>query len=77
MPKQLLERGDRHGCLCHAPSESMTELVAGDLNAGFLAIFLQDELDSIDGETLAALRNENRPIIRDRAAGEPICNYGY
>ena len=77
MPKQLLERGDRHGCLCHTSSEGMAELMAGDLNARFLAIFFQDELNTIDGETLAMLRNESRPIICDRAAGEPFCECGY
>lgn len=72
MSEQLLQRGDRHGRFRHAPPESMTELMAGDLNAGFLAIFFQDKLDAVDGEPPAALGNENRPIVCDRAAGEPI-----
>ena len=33
-------------------------------------------MDTIDGEPFAALRNENRPIISDRAVGEPIVERG-
>lgn len=77
MSEQFLQGSDRHGSLRHTPPESMTELVAGDLNACFLAIFFQDELDAVDGKSLSVFGNENRPIFRDRAAGEPIFKYGY
>ncbi len=73
MPEQFLQGGDRYGRLRHAPPKGMTELMAGNLNVRLLAIFFQDELDAIDRKPLAALRNKNRPIFRDRAASEPIC----
>jgi len=72
MSEQVLKRGERHIRLCHAPAKGMTKLMACDLNARFTAISLQDKLDAVDGESFAAQRNENRPIILDRAAGEPI-----
>lgn len=72
MPEQFLKRGDRQSGFCHAPAEGMTELVTGDVNPGSATIFFQDELDAGDGQASAAFGNENRPILSDRAAGEPI-----
>jgi hypothetical protein len=50
--------------------------MTSNLNACLLAVTVQDELDTIDGEPFAALRNKNRPIISDRAVGEPIVERG-
>ena len=57
MSEQLLQGSDWHGSLSHAPPEGMAELMTGDLNVRLLAVFFQDELDAIDGETFAALGN--------------------
>ena len=76
MPKQFLERCERHVRFCHTSAEGMTELMAGDMDSRFLAIGLQNKLDASDRESFAMLGNENRPITNDRAAGEPLIECG-
>ena len=72
MSKQFLERGDRQFGFCHAPAESVTKLMTGDVNARFAAIFFQDELDARDGKRLPCSEMKTARSFVDRAAGEPI-----
>jgi len=50
--------------------------MACNLNTSFETLGLQNKLNTSDGEAVTMVRNENRPIICDRAAGELIVEYG-
>lgn len=76
MSEKFLERGKRQVRLRHAPAEGVAKLMAGHLNARFLTVLLQNKLDAGYRKSFATLGNENRPIISDRAAGEPIVKCG-
>lgn len=76
MSEKFLERRERQVRLRHAPAEGVAKLMAGNLDARFLTVLLQNKLDAGYRKSFATLGNENRPIISDRAAGEPIVKCG-
>lgn len=72
VPEQGLQGEDGHACIEQKRGAGMAQLVWGHMNIRLRTVFTQKVLNTRHCKSLTMLGNENRPILSDRAADEPI-----